>query len=107
MIVAEENFHVTQLENPNHALVGSSKMFILQNVLAAVQASQPYDGPDKIFSENTAKSAFNRERNIEISRSDMLMIYPSPTRCGIEKEAKTAVNASHRFSYKAAYPACP
>jgi hypothetical protein len=106
MIAAEEAYHAnSQITNPNHAIMGTA--FLTANVLSMVQASQPYAGNTAAESLSAAKSAFAAATNFELSRSYAYFSYPSPTRCALEKEAKSAVNASYRLIMKCTYTACP
>jgi hypothetical protein len=106
LIIAEENYHVGQIQGTNGVL--GNLQFVRANIVNAVTAGGPYLAATRLLAGNACWNAFFAARNAEIARSIAMYGYPGqPHRCAMEREAKTAVGMVFRFKMACAYPACP
>lgn len=105
MIRDEEKFHAEQqMENASHVRWGTA--FIAANVLNPVQHGEPYVAATNAQSLALAQQAFTASRTAEDQRSFNYLNQQNVI-CDDEREAKGAVNASHRADMPCTYPNCP
>ena len=106
MVCNEEKYHeIRQMENLNHSRWGTT--ILAANVMADVQAKQPYTHENQILSRDLAETAFLNAKMEEQDRSTAYIAQQS-IYCANEREAKNAVGASHRVAMPCAYGSdCP
>ncbi|MCX6351460.1 MAG: hypothetical protein NTX03_06335 [Bacteroidetes bacterium] len=104
MIVAEENYHVGQIQGTNGVLCNA--LWLLANVYNA-QLNVRYYGATQQEAIDNCTDAFWAARDAEVARSSALIVYPAALRCAVEAEAKAAVRSSHHAVMRCSYPRCP
>ena len=105
-IVAEENFHKQQAENPNHPIL--KDFWTVEEVMTKLKLQEPFYGATEATARQAALSALERVKDNIRTETKRRFVYPSAVRCSLEREAKTAANvqASYRFRLECAYPLC-
>jgi hypothetical protein len=104
MVCNEEQYHEQQqMENPGHSRWGTA--FLAANIMNTVQANQPYTHTVQAQSLALAQQAFIAAQAAEEQRS-WNYLNRQDVICDDEREAKNAVNASHRCTLPCTYPGC-
>ncbi|MCZ7592124.1 MAG: hypothetical protein M5U15_08185 [Kiritimatiellae bacterium] len=98
----EEQFHEGQYEGTTSTIVND--LWDDQLVMNAATANQPFIATTEAQARAAAQAAFNVARSQEEARS---LALDSVRTCDMEREAKTAVGASHRAAMPCTYPNCP
>jgi hypothetical protein len=105
MVVAEENYHKSQLEGSVSSPISATLHYRPENVMNAL-AGQNFEASDGSIATAMLQNAFNYQISQEASRSDELVFSFSGLRCQIEAQAKSAIQARFLSRLKCAYPMC-
>jgi hypothetical protein len=101
MLLAEEMFHVGQLEGTTSTLL--NHLWKAEDVMGLLLARQPFwgDSEEEVIAK-AKRSWTNYCHRIEINGFDAIQVGTS-LRYQMEQEAKTAAGASHRYALRCTY----